>query len=693
MPLNVNGYSQDFQSFVDFASKASKGREIAHMDGIRHTVAKASSGGVGGFFSLFRSQENKNANDVTRILFKQSVVDIFGSEDQIPESVKKQMSLDDFDKGKPLTARRVLAVKVAIDQHLADVSQLQTNVATAKANASLAYAQAGPAGKAQLDAHIATIIQGCSDDPELLNLVTKYLDDILVGGDNNLRSAESVQAKLDGLRANLQEIRELSKKTPALKNIGLQYLDQLRGKSIPQGLIGKIVAAAKTAPIKDLTSLSASSSAWDIHRGVKQFVDGISKAIDSTGASRVLEGGDELNPTRALLESLIVSRFSKGNLQNIHDALESTPASKLLCLYESVMTGRLNDSSASPGVKDATVEQGSSYTAYIDRLKQAVDEANGIPRDQVHPVDSFRRQFNMSSINGNAILSDMVASARSKLSRERDSFINQTVQGDVPVARFMRTMFRKVIPAEVYDAGQKIQDDASPCSFRMFNASVACDCKHFADGVIAQTTFAKDLQRGFVFMLGDTRLSTDLNTAMNEVARYVAKDPNATYAGLAPKAKATANLIMSMYGQEMNKAAEFGFAKIFDPKHFTPAFMLGMKKDGQEAHTIRIDITSDHKLFMDYKCDREVDGFVYEGNFTPVGDGSQVHAGLHVEIDADEFDRLTSLDYTKMNVATADLIENGEANSPAAPSIQTMPQFKMDPAKMKCMVDFSANFN
>ena len=122
--------------------------------------------------------------------------------------------------------------------------------------------------------------------------------------------------------------------------------------------------------------------------------------------------------------------------------------------------------------------------------------------------------------------------------------------------------------------------------------------------------------------------------------------------------------------------------------------MLGMKKDGQEAHTIRIDITSDHKLFMDYKCDREVDGFVYEGNFTPVGDGSQVHAGLHVEIDADEFDRLTSLDYTKMNVATADRIENGEADPPPAASPdQALPQFRMDPAKVKCMVGFSANFN
>ena len=40
---------------------------------------------------------------------------MFGGEANIPDSVKDAMLLADYNQGKPLTARRILAVKVAID--------------------------------------------------------------------------------------------------------------------------------------------------------------------------------------------------------------------------------------------------------------------------------------------------------------------------------------------------------------------------------------------------------------------------------------------------------------------------------------------------------------------------------------------------------------------------------------------------
>ena len=41
---------------------------------------------------------------------------MFGGERNIPDSVKDAMLLKDYDRGKPLTARRILAVKAAIDR-------------------------------------------------------------------------------------------------------------------------------------------------------------------------------------------------------------------------------------------------------------------------------------------------------------------------------------------------------------------------------------------------------------------------------------------------------------------------------------------------------------------------------------------------------------------------------------------------
>lgn len=39
---------------------------------------------------------------------------MFGGEQNIPESVKEAMLLKDYDCGKPLTARRIIAVRDAI---------------------------------------------------------------------------------------------------------------------------------------------------------------------------------------------------------------------------------------------------------------------------------------------------------------------------------------------------------------------------------------------------------------------------------------------------------------------------------------------------------------------------------------------------------------------------------------------------
>ena len=55
------------------------------------------------------------ANNATRDAFRQAVADMFGGKNHIPDSVKDAMKLEDYGKGKPLTARRILAVKAAID--------------------------------------------------------------------------------------------------------------------------------------------------------------------------------------------------------------------------------------------------------------------------------------------------------------------------------------------------------------------------------------------------------------------------------------------------------------------------------------------------------------------------------------------------------------------------------------------------
>ncbi|MBR4220381.1 MAG: hypothetical protein IKR81_04440 [Victivallales bacterium] len=82
-----------------------KGRNIL-------SVKKASNDSV---HNWTRGIDEWILNDNTRKLFKNAIADMFGGEEKIPESVKKAMILDDYNQGKPLTARRIKLVKTAID--------------------------------------------------------------------------------------------------------------------------------------------------------------------------------------------------------------------------------------------------------------------------------------------------------------------------------------------------------------------------------------------------------------------------------------------------------------------------------------------------------------------------------------------------------------------------------------------------
>ena len=69
---------------------------------------------TGDFIGKFRSQASEDVNNAVRDLFRQTVIDMFGGERNIPDSVKTAMLLKDYGKGKPLTARRINAVATAI---------------------------------------------------------------------------------------------------------------------------------------------------------------------------------------------------------------------------------------------------------------------------------------------------------------------------------------------------------------------------------------------------------------------------------------------------------------------------------------------------------------------------------------------------------------------------------------------------
>ncbi len=148
MNVNLYNYSENLARFVGRASQHvtagddativraesvqvgtpgrpddSGGRPLIWNPDLR--LADTNDDKVGGFAALFRSRANKEANNATRELFKSAVAEMFGGEDHIPERVRAAMKMNDYGKGRPLTARRIMAVKTAIDAVIGDLDYSQ----------------------------------------------------------------------------------------------------------------------------------------------------------------------------------------------------------------------------------------------------------------------------------------------------------------------------------------------------------------------------------------------------------------------------------------------------------------------------------------------------------------------------------------------------------------------------------------
>ena len=121
----INAVNEQFSRFVSFA----EGRMAAGKD--KAIASKGDIGKGGGHaleerkikvshrfdwvsLSIFRWKGARSDNNAVRDIFKKCVADMFGGEKNIPESVSTAMLMKDYGCGKPLTARRIIAVRDAL---------------------------------------------------------------------------------------------------------------------------------------------------------------------------------------------------------------------------------------------------------------------------------------------------------------------------------------------------------------------------------------------------------------------------------------------------------------------------------------------------------------------------------------------------------------------------------------------------
>lgn len=673
MPVNFdNVHFNAFASFAQQRVDAGEGKAVISasvdkpLDGRK--ILKVDTTKRDFIHKWSRDETDWEVNDRTRSLFKQAVARVFGGEDRIPESVRKVMIMEDYNQGKPLTARRIVMVKEAIDRIAGDFS---AKVAAAKAAAVNAYDKvnendpdadpdAPVVTRIYVDHLVETAMKTVGTDPDALDILTarNVMDGLLIRGDSTLRAPAEVAAKAEAILANLAELKQAAKGDPAILAAGKIFLKQLGGKSVPDGLIAAMIRDTRNADVSAIKRLTGSSSGRSIHKALNQYIAHQVRIAVSSGAERMLSGPDEKSAARDFVGLLLLAKCGRSPLRKIQAALHSENAQKLARIYTMMHNGNFDKD----GLSDATVKQtyimGARSKALLGQMKIAADSMMGVPDAQIEPLEDYEGDIDFDAFHADRISTDLINAGQAEAVRSHDEFLKLAVRGDSEGADALRKVYAHRIGPESYEPKNLIDNAARRNASAMLNWTIADECRKMARGDWENVTFFKDVKRmAGSLKLGDVVLSTDFQTARDQVAAFVTQGAKADYASLTDLERGRAHVVMALLSQETGKAGFDGQFQALDPHNARPPVVT---LSDQEADTRTIALSFDEigRLTMQFDGVQNLTVLQSDpGNgktvTTMVGPGSTAESHLTLEIKANELDRLATLDYTHFDDTAA----------------------------------------
>ena len=320
-------------------------------------------------------------------------------------STKLDSFQDAFDKKAAGRDELFKEVLKHADKALAVQQNIENGVAAAGPNAANAYSKAGEDNAGEVDGLIQVAVLECAENADAVQVVAKNIDTILVAPDAKLRSEGDVRKRAAAIAANFRELEALAEKNPAIYEAGKAMMAGLGGKTLPAGMIGRLVQAANEANIDAMRRISSRSSGLDIHRAVTQFRDNLVRAMDASGAEAAAGGPDEKQACRNFVAALMMRRCGNKALRAMQGAFAGDKTGKMLALYSAIANGDYNEG-LSREAAFRLEDRAGSHMVNIGVFKESVDRALGAPLGM--GLVPFAGGFNADEISGPDILDDLM---------------------------------------------------------------------------------------------------------------------------------------------------------------------------------------------------------------------------------------------------------------------------------------------
>ena len=184
---------------------------------------------------------------------------------------------------------------------------------------------------------IKDMLAYCGDDFVLKDIVSRAIRGLCITATAKMRKPDEIKARIDAIRANLEEVRKAAAGNERIEKAGINLLWGMNGKSVPPGLIGKILKAASAEKTGEFSKLSATSTPQQITKAIIDMREAVENVIRNVYAQDYLEGADEMGPAREFAFSVLIAKYPEAQLKGVKDAFRSETMSKLFTVLDDLM--------------------------------------------------------------------------------------------------------------------------------------------------------------------------------------------------------------------------------------------------------------------------------------------------------------------------------------------------------------------